>query len=442
MKFRDKLSMCLGNLYKRKVRTLLTTIGVVVGTCAIVITVSLGIGMQMATDQALASMGDLTLITVYGYGISSDQTQLDENFFQTVKENEHVVAAMPSISPEWGSMKITGGNNGRYVYESTINGVFMEDLEAMGYTLREGEWPETFTDDMILMGTNSLYDFYDSKKTTNNYISSWSGKDPFVNLDDRFELMITVPEDSTKKAPTYRVQPIGIMEENYNLQPSSSYSIFISYNAMKEWITEYKRLNGIKVDRNETLKFNSLVVKCDDMNNVAEVEEWIQSFGFDTYSMETIRKPLQDQARQEQLTLGALGAISLLVAAIGITNTMIMSIYERTREIGVMKVLGCKINDIRQVFLMEAAAIGFMGGLFGVLISEGVSFAINHFGSGVTGESWEIVSGMATGSTSVIPWWLVVAALIFATLVGLVSGIGPANRAVKISALTAIKQDS
>ena len=128
MKFRDKLSMCLGNLYKRKVRTLLTTIGVVVGTCAIVITVSLGIGMQMATDQALASMGDLTLITVYGYGISSDQTQLDENFFQTVKENEHVVAAMPSISPEWGSMKITGGNNGRYVYESTINGVFMEEI--------------------------------------------------------------------------------------------------------------------------------------------------------------------------------------------------------------------------------------------------------------------------------------------------------------------------
>lgn len=439
MKFIDKISMCFGNLYKRKVRTLLTTIGVIVGTCAIVITVSLGIGMQMATEESLASMGDLTMIQIYGYGISADRTQLDEDMLEQLKSNEHVVAVMPSINAEWGSMII---QSGKYIYEGSLNGVIMEDLEAMGYTLKEGEWPEVFEKNMFLFGSNSLYDFYDSKKNTNNRVSNFSGKDPFVSLDDKFELRIKIPEDSKKKQPVYKMTPIGVMEENWNLQPSSSYSIFIDYNAMKDWVKEYKKLNNIKVEKNEKLKFDMVSVKCDDMENVAEVEEWIQSFGFDTYSMESIRKPLQDKARQEQLTLGSLGAISLLVAAIGITNTMIMSIYERTREIGVMKVLGCKISDIRQVFLMEAASIGFMGGLFGIIISEIISFGINHFGGGVTGESWEIINGMAAGSTSVIPWWLVVMALVFATLIGLVSGIAPANRAVKISALTAIKQDT
>ena len=76
------------------------------------------------------------------------------------------------------------------------------------------------------------------------------------------------------------------------------------------------------------------------MEDVESVQAAIEAMGFDTNSMEDVRKPMQEQARQQQIFLGGLGGISLLVAAIGITNTMIMSIYERTREIGVMKVLG------------------------------------------------------------------------------------------------------
>lgn len=93
--------------------------------------------------------------------------------------------------------------------------------------------------------------------------------------------------------------------------------------------------------------------------------------------MESIRKPMERDARQKQMMFAGIGAVSLFVAALGITNTMIMSISERTREIGVMKSLGCFVRDIRKIFLMEAGCIGFAGGLAGVVLSFGISALMN-----------------------------------------------------------------
>ena len=103
-----------------------------------------------------------------------------------------------------------------------------------------------------------------------------------------------------------------------------------------------------------------------------------------------------------------------------------MSIYERTREIGVMKVLGCELRDIRLMFLIEAALIGLMGGVVGV----GLSFAISG-----------VINAVGGSALSIIPFWLVLLGLGFSTLVGILSGFSPANRAVRISALSAIRQE-
>ena len=184
---------------------------------------------------------------------------------------------------------------------------------------------------------------------------------------------------------------------------------------------------------------------------MSSVDEAIKAMGFETYSLESVREPMQKQMQQQQLFLGSLAAISLLVAAIGITNTMIMSIYERTREIGVMKVLGCKVANIREVFLMEAGLIGFCGGLAGVGVSLAISKLLNYLATNgsLNGENGNFLSGlmggigsMAMGSElSIIPGWLMISAIVFATIIGLVSGFYPANRAVKISALEAIKHE-
>ncbi len=128
--------------------------------------------------------------------------------------------------------------------------------------------------------------------------------------------------------------------------------------------------------------------------------------------------------------------ISLLVAAIGIANTMMMSIYERTKEIGVFKVLGCRLSWIRNIFLCEAALIGFICGLGGCVLSLLVSYGVNTFMAS-TGQLAAI--GMLGNRLMLIPLWLVLIGMVFATLIGMVSGILPARRAMRLSALEAIR---
>ena len=195
--------------------------------------------------------------------------------------------------------------------------------------------------------------------------------------------------------------------------------------------------------------YDQVYVKVDDLKNVGDVEEAIHDLGFqNTWSSNQQREDMQKQVFRSQMIFGGVAAVSLLVAAINIINTMTMAIYERTREIGVMKVLGCEINNIRTMFLMESSCIGFIGGVLGVLISLLVSFILNNlttimasFGqyidlSGIMGGY-----GASSSTISIIPPWLMLGALVFATLIGLVSGILPANKAVKISALEAIRHD-
>jgi ABC-type antimicrobial peptide transport system permease subunit len=141
----------------------------------------------------------------------------------------------------------------------------------------------------------------------------------------------------------------------------------------------------------------------------------------------------EEQMKMIQLVLGGIGAVSLFVAAIGIANTMMMSIYERTKEIGVIKVLGCDLRNIRSMFLMEAGFIGFIGGVVGLILSEMISLIINHLVAGLAEE-------YATG-ISYIPLWLMLLSLVFAVLVGMAAGFFPALRAMKLSPLAAIRNE-
>ena len=124
--------------------------------------------------------------------------------------------------------------------------------------------------------------------------------------------------------------------------------------------------------------YQQINIKVDEVDNVAEVEKGLQDEGDNTNAMTQIREERQKNVAQSQMILGSLAAISLLVAALNIMNTMTMAIYERTREIGVMKVLGCKLWYIRSMFLAESGAIGLLGGVVGVAISLAISAVLNN----------------------------------------------------------------
>lgn len=442
MKLKDMIVMCLSNLFKRKVRTFLTVMGVVIGTCAIVIMVSLGLGLQKAQEDALAQMGDLTVIQIYNYGTVTDEP-LDDAMLQRIRELDKVVAVTPVYSPEnWNTVEITSG---KYQYSGSIYGVDFEALVALGFTADAGEIPTDGNyDNVLLFGADAVYNFYNPKSR-----NGWADRDdepPVDVMEDKLALTIGSQDgQNKKKPPTYKGICKALLTSDWSKEPSPGWRVFMDIGYLKKLEAEYKKYNGIKTDRNKVEAYQEVIVKVESMKDVEAVEEVIKSYGFETNSMESIRKPMEEQARSQQVILGGLGAISLLVAAFGITNTMIMSIYERTREIGVMKVLGCLVSNIRAVFLMEAGTIGLMGGVIGVGISYLVSFIINTLSAGGggmdPGMGMGIMGGMGIGGSSIIPWWLVVGALIFSTLVGLISGFSPANRAVKISALTAIRQE-
>lgn len=141
-----------------------------------------------------------------------------------------------------------------------------------------------------------------------------------------------------------------------------------------------------------------------------------------------------------QALLGGIGSISLFIAAIGIANTMVMSIYERTKEIGIMKVIGAKVSDIKNIFLLEATLIGVMGGFVGVLFSYLISFSLNKVVNVIIGSTIEEL-GVSAQKISSIPLWLVIGALTFSALIGLLAGYLPARRVLKIEPLKAIKSE-
>ena len=165
-----------------------------------------------------------------------------------------------------------------------------------------------------------------------------------------------------------------------------------------------------------------------------------------------------DAVKQEQKrfamiqgALGGIGGISLLVAAIGITNTMIMSIYERTREIGVMKVIGASLKDIRSLFLYEAANIGLIGGILGTILSVILSITINFFyaklkvggnmGMGMNMNMYADNINQTTPYISYIPIWLIFFGILFSTIIGVLSGYIPAKKAMSLSALESLRND-
>lgn len=463
MKIKDLIAMCLRNLTRRKVRTALTVTGVVVGTCSIIIMISLGLAQAKNMEDMLAQMGDLSVIEVYNYSGNPKGVKLDDPTLAQIKNIPGVDVVTPFYQPYDMSMKLLAGRNDRYEMQLyNMVGVYPEALEKLGYELLDGNFLTGGLNDgkkiTVLVGQNASFAFRDTRKRGGYNDMVWPEMDengkvtnkPFLDITKEKLILRTQMQKEETKPIELEVRVVGTIKEDWSKGYETSQGMFVDINELKALLARYNKANGIKATANKG--YENIKVKAVDIDSVAAVEQAIKDMGFEqTYSMESIRKPMQEQARQQQLFLGGLGAISLFVAAIGITNTMVMSIYERTREIGVMKVLGCELRDLRAMFLMEAGSIGFLGGVAGILLSFGLSFLMNYAATMGGGGDGGMGMGIGMGSflgggmpgrpISIIPTWLVVASLVFSTLVGLVSGYSPANRAVKISSLEAIKHD-
>lgn len=466
MKISDEISLSARNLLRRKGRTALTLVGVVIGTCMVVLMISLGIAQTKTNEEMLQSWGDLTQVQIYGYGMMQGSDgkplYLDDAAIANIKQIPHVAAATPYAQANNLEGEITAGRNGRYTSDIyNLIGIDPTALEPMGFALQSGSWPtntpasEKATKLQVLVGSSTGYNFQDSRKSYNSPKryryegqTDANGKElpPFVDIDkDKMTLTIKTGEGSTEKSRSWELEIVGVLEPDGAKGYWTQSGIVLRIQDMKMLQKIY---NDMTKTKEESKSYDQVYVKVDDLSNVTDVETAIHELGFtNTYSMNQQREEMQKQVMNSQMIFGGIAAVSLLVAAINIINTMTMAIYERTREIGVMKVLGCELGNIRTMFLLESSTIGFIGGLIGLGISLIASFVLNNLStlgqgldlSGLMGGGYYMGGG--GGTISIIPPWLMLAALVFATLVGLVAGILPANKAVKISALEAIRHE-
>ena len=203
----------------------------------------------------------------------------------------------------------------------------------------------------------------------------------------------------------------GFIEASESGYSETDWGIYMDIDLYEQLFRQYA--NTLKIDdRKKAIasldSYENIIVNVDNMNNVTSVQEKIEELGFKSSSDMQYIAPMQETANMLELVLGAIGGVAMLVSAINIANTMIMSIYERTREIGIMKVLGCKVGDIKKLFLFEAGLIGFIGGLIGIGLSYAASALINTYGA----DLFDSLMSGGIGSTgavigySVIPIWL------------------------------------
>ena len=452
MRFTDLLLLSINNLKRRKLRTFLTVLGVIIGTASIVVMLSLGIGQSEANKEMIESYGSLTTISVYSnsmYGpqdSSTDPLYLTDEVIESFKGIEHVTGAGPLL--RYGAIAKQG------VYETylSLQGVTRQYMENI--PLAEGHYPkETDTELSIIYGNQVIRDFTNSK-TGEGFWSN--GEEVDVDLMGRSVFIIfdtdayysqgsTDADGNVIAAPKkYIVPTAGIVDGGESGYGNYSYGAYCDIDLLKEKLRSiYKKKPIPGQPTNSKGKplsyfvYDSAEVYVDDMDNVAEVQEAISSMGFQASSNMEWLEQSQDSMRMQQAVLGGIGAVSLFVAAIGIANTMMMSIYERTKEIGVMKVLGCDMDNIRDMFLMESGFIGLAGGICGIVLSLAISKIINTLY--MQSEAAMYSAGM--GDISRIPMWLVILALCFAVLVGMLAGLFPALRAMRLSPLSAIRNE-
>ena len=413
MKISDEISLSARNLLRRKGRTALTLVGVVIGTCMVVLMISLGIAQTKTNEEMLQSWGDLTQIQIYGYGmmVSSDgkPLYLDDAAIASIKQIPHVAAATPYAQGYNLEGTITAGRNDRYTMDiSNLIGIDPTALEPMGFTLQSGSWPtntpasEKATKLQVLVGASTGYNFEDSRKSYNSPKryryegqTDANGKElpPFVDIDkDKMTLTIKTGEGSTEKSRSWQLEIVGVLTPDGAKGYWTQSGVVLRIQDMQMLQKVYCDLTKTKL---EEKSYEQVYVKVDDLSYVTDVENAIHELGFsNTYSMNQQREEMQKQVMKSQMIFGGIAAVSLLVAAINIINTMTMAIYERTREIGVMKVLGCELGNIRTMFLLESSTIGFIGGLIGLIISLIASFVLNHLS--VLGQGFDL-SGMMGG---------------------------------------------
>src|SRR6476646_6065828 len=462
MKTYDLSELALRNLLESSLRNSLTTIGISVGVASLVAMLSLGIGLQKLATRHLAKSGLFDTVVVTSRrdlrGFSRDDEQrstasaaesrtLDEPARQEIEHLPDVLEAYPDIRfitelsyqdkphltmvsgiPDSArSNDAFAGIPGSFFSSETSPEVILQKsfaMELLGKTPPPGQEDEVPVNDLAkpLLGQELTMRYAQRLTAQSTSDPAQSDSDSSYSVISREQKLKIVgisdlDPDSMRGAARARVfLPLKLAQELRVMQPSDVRDSMRGFSKQPSYSTVSVRVKNPK--------------------NVEAVEQAIKKVGFNTFSILDATRSLRQFFAVLDLFLGIFGSLALAVASIGIVNTLVMAILERRREIGIMKAIGASDSDVKKLFFAEAGAMGLLGGVVGVMLGWAIGHVIN-LGTNIYLKR----QALPPETFWSVPWWLVGAAIVFAFIVSLVSGLYPAARAARLDPVQALRYE-
>lgn len=421
MKFNDIVNLSMNSLSHRGLRSWLTILGIVIGVAAVVAILSIGTGMQQTISAQLGGLGAdiVTISPGFSRAIGmdfGDRTRQTTTTTQNLTDRDiQIIKSVPGVLFVNGI--VSGRADVSYLTESAS--VSVQGVDPLA-------WKEMTT----------------SELESGRYLTPGDGNVVVIGnriANDVFKQPLLINTQISIEGKSFRI--VGILEESGGFAGfgGDDNTIFTPISAARTII------EGIG-----TNQFSSIQVKVADSESidevVANIEEKLMfsrhvtenTKDFTITSAQAMQETISSVMGTLNLFLGSIAAVSLLVGAIGIANTMFMSVMERTRQIGTLKALGTTNFEIMKLFLFESAMIGFIGGLIGIFSGFVASGIISELGIRMMGTG--VRAGMGTSITVITPE-LVLFALGFSVFIGIISGLLPARRAASLQPVEALRYE-
>jgi ABC-type lipoprotein release transport system permease subunit len=488
MSFLDILYLALRNLRQARLRATLTTMGVVVGVAVIVTMVSFGLGLQRNMLARFSALDLFNEIQVFGQGLSNlagvarDAGRRDEGERRNGRQRSDKTPSR--ILDDAGVQEISKIPGVAYV-EPNVNfgGYVRSNGKVLSQNVGGANIPNAASRfQKFAAGRMISSPTADEAVVTERFVRDFGYEKPADAIGKTVELLAAPDEkkpkqkdDEEEERPNFFGIPLeddGLDESNADLQTRSFHiagvlnteikegagqgglrglmpgaGIYIPLQVAHDWNKKHRgpmsrvalalARQGGNLSSGQTEGYDSAVVRVSDPVALTEVRKQITDLGFSSFSIVDELEQIRTVFLIVDSVLGLLGGISLLVASFGIANTMIMSILERTREIGIMKAIGAEDREIKLIFFVEAAVIGLFGGIIGVLVAWGIDGIANRL-------AYRFIlkpQGASFVDFFSLPLYLSLGAIVFALLVSIVAALYPAARAARIDPVRALRHD-
>jgi putative ABC transport system permease protein len=396
-------------------------VGVIVGILTIVTMVSLGIGVQREMRKTFGSVG-LEAIRLY------PETE-ETGSFQIFGEPERTTLLLPELVEDLEArddvLEVVPFLRLPFSLQMTVR-LDGQETEARPWGPQPGSVPEPFATSTRILAGSAVPPPEGGGVVLGEGILAKLEYEPneATQLVGReIEVTLYAPRGESQ---TFSLRIAGITDQQQN-------SIALALPdrlAMLTWWyddSEYLAHRG----------YDEVFIRAKSLNDASQIVDWLSEKGYRVQSL----KMLLDMANRGmiviQTMLASVGTLALLVASIGIANTMIMAVYERTKEIGILKAVGAAPGQIRVLFVVEASLLGLLGGIIGIILGWLLGKGLNVLILEIL--RWQEIN--VRGTFFVVSWWLVIVALAFATLVGLLAGLYPAARAARLVPLDALRYE-